>query len=151
MSAILAVGQEAPNFETIDELGNRVALNDFRGKKVVLYFYPRDDTPGCTKESQGFASTSKQFKEANTVILGVSMDDQASHLNFKEKYDLPFQLLVDTEATISQLYLADTGKGYSRRITYIIDENGIISHSFDTVDTSTHAVDILNILNGSRI
>ncbi|MFM7381785.1 MAG: peroxiredoxin [Microcystaceae cyanobacterium] len=138
----LAVGTEAPNFTTIDDAGKTVSLSDFVGKTVVLYFYPKDDTPGCTKEAQSFRDNYAEYQGKEMVVLGVSQDDQASHKLFKEKYGLPFQLLVDTDGAITKAYDVDGG-GYSKRVTYIIDGTGKISHVDAAVNTSTHAQDII--------
>ncbi len=139
---VLAVGTIAPNFTTKDDAGQTVSLSDFRGKTVVLYFYPKDDTPGCTKEAQSFRDNYQEYQDQEMVVLGVSMDDQASHQKFKEKYGLPFQLLVDTDGTITKAYDVDGG-GYSKRVTYIINGEGKISYVDDKVNTATHAQDIL--------
>lgn len=141
----LAVGTVAPNFTTVDDEGKTVSLSDFKGKVVVLYFYPKDDTPGCTKEAQSFRDNYEQYQGKDMVVLGVSMDDQTSHKQFKEKYGLPFQLLVDTDGTLTKTYDVDGG-GYSKRVTYIIDEEGKISYVDDKVQTATHAQDILSIV-----
>lgn len=138
----LASGTVAPNFTTVDDQGKTVSLSDFAGKVVVLYFYPKDDTPGCTKEAQSFRDNYKAYQDKDMVVLGVSMDDQASHTKFKEKYGLPFQLLVDTDGAITKAYNVDGG-GYSKRVTYIIDAQGMISYVDDKVQTATHAQDIL--------
>ncbi len=139
----LAVGTKAPNFSTIDDAGSPVSLADFKGKTVVLYFYPKDDTPGCTKEAQSFRDNHDAYKGKEMVVLGVSMDDQASHKAFKEKYGLPFQLLVDSDGAITKAYDVDGG-GYSKRVTYVIDAEGVISYVDSSVKTETHAVDILS-------
>lgn len=136
----LAVGTVAPNFTTIDDEGKTVSLSDFQGKTVVLYFYPKDDTPGCTKEAQSFRDNYDKYQDM--VVLGVSMDDQASHKKFKEKYGLPFTLLVDTDGAITKAYDVDGG-GYSKRVTYIIDAEGKISYVDQKVKTDSHAQDIL--------
>ncbi|OKH23733.1 peroxiredoxin [Hydrococcus rivularis NIES-593] len=138
----LSVGTMAPNFTTIDDEGKTVSLSDFKGKMVVLYFYPKDDTPGCTKEAQSFRDNYEQYQGKDMVVLGVSMDDQASHKMFKEKYGLPFQLLVDSDGTITKAYDVDGG-GYSKRVTYIIDGDGKITYVDEKVKTDTHAQDIL--------
>ncbi|GBF82266.1 peroxiredoxin [Aphanothece sacrum] len=138
----LAVGSVAPAFTTIDDEGNTVSLSDFKGKVVVLYFYPKDDTPGCTKEAQSFRDNYEQYQDKDIVVLGVSMDDQASHKKFKEKYGLPFQLLVDKDGSLTKAYDVDGG-GYSKRVTYIIDGEGKISSADQQVNTGTHAQDIL--------
>ena len=138
----LAVGTMAPSFTTTDDEGKSVSLSDFKGKVVVLYFYPKDDTPGCTKEAQSFRDNFDQYKGKDMVVLGVSMDDRTSHQQFKEKYGLPFQLLVDSDGALTKAYDVDGG-GYSKRVTYIIDGEGKITYVDDKVKTDTHAQDIL--------
>ena len=138
----LAVGTIAPAFTTTDDEGNSVSLSDFQGKVVVLYFYPKDDTPGCTKQAQSFRDNYAQYQDKELVVLGVSMDDQASHQKFKEKYGLPFTLLVDSDGAITKAYDVDGG-GYAKRVTYIIDGTGKITHVDANVNTSTHAQDVL--------
>ncbi len=138
----LSVGTTAPAFTTTDDQGNSVSLSDFSGKTVVMYFYPKDDTPGCTKQAQSFRDSFAEYQNKDMVVLGVSRDDQASHQKFKEKYDLPFTLLVDSDGTITQAYDVDGG-GYAKRVTYIIDGNGTISQVDSNVNTSSHATDVL--------
>jgi peroxiredoxin Q/BCP len=138
----LAVGAIAPSFSTVDDTGNPVSLADFKGKTVVLYFYPKDDTPGCTKEAQSFRDNYEAYQGKDMVVLGVSMDDQASHKAFKEKYGLPFQLLVDKDGALTKAYDVDGG-GYSKRVTYVIDGEGKISYVDEAVKTASHATDIL--------
>ncbi len=125
--------------------GKTVSLSDFQGKVVVLYFYPKDDTPGCTKQAQSFRDNYEQYQDKEIVVFGVSRDDQGSHAQFKEKYGLPFQLLVDTDGAITKAYDVDGG-GYSKRVTYIIDAEGKISHVDDKVNTASHASDILCVV-----
>ncbi len=141
----LAVGTVAPNFTTTTDEGKTVSLSDFKGKTVVLYFYPKDDTPGCTKEAQSFRDNYAAYQGKEMVVLGVSMDDQASHKAFKEKYGLPFTLLVDTDGAITKAYDVEGG-GYSKRVTYVIDAEGKISYVDDKVNTATHAQDILEVV-----
>lgn len=138
----LSVGTTAPAFTTTDDEGKNVSLSDFSGKIVVLYFYPKDDTPGCTKQAQSFRDNITEYQNKDIVVLGVSMDDQASHQKFKEKYGLPFTLLVDSDGAITKAYDVDGG-GYAKRVTYIIDGNGTITNVDDGVNTSTHATDVL--------
>lgn len=138
----LKVGTDAPAFTAKDTNGNTVSLSDFAGKTVVLYFYPKDDTPGCTKQAQSFRDNHAEYQGKDMVVLGVSMDDEASHQKFTEKYGLPFQLLADTNGAITKAYDVDGG-GYAKRVTYIIDSNGKITHVDDKVNTQTHAQDIL--------
>lgn len=141
----LAVGTTAPSFTTTDDQGNSVSLSDFAGKIVVLYFYPKDDTPGCTKQAQSFRDRYADYQDKDMVVLGVSMDDQASHQKFKEKYGLPFTLLVDSDGAITKAYDVDGG-GYAQRVTYIIDGEGKITHVDANVNTSTHAEDVLTTM-----
>ena len=141
----LAVGTTAPSFTTTDDEGNSVSLSDFAGKTVVLYFYPKDDTPGCTKQAQSFRDRYADYQDKDMVVLGVSMDDQGSHQKFKEKYGLPFTLLVDSDGAITKAYDVDGG-GYAKRVTYIIDGEGKISHVDANVNTSTHAQDVLTAI-----
>ncbi|MEL7010071.1 MAG: peroxiredoxin [Cyanobacteria bacterium J06588_4] len=139
---VLSAGITAPAFTTTDDQGNNVSLADFKGKTVVLYFYPKDDTPGCTKQAQSFRDSFAEYQNKDMVVLGVSQDDQASHQKFKEKYGLPFQLLVDSDGAITQAYDVDGG-GYAKRVTYIIDAEGKIAQIDSNVQTSTHATDVL--------
>lgn len=138
----LAVGTVAPDFTVKDTNGNTVKLSQFKGKTVVLYFYPKDDTPGCTKQAQSFRDSYSEYQGKEMVVLGVSRDDEASHKAFTEKYGLPFQLLADTDGAITKAYDVDGG-GYAKRVTYIIDSEGKISQVLDKINTESHAKDIL--------
>ena len=138
----LAVGTVAPDFTVKDTNGNTVKLSQFKGKTVVLYFYPKDDTPGCTKQAQSFRDSYSEYQGKEMVVLGVSRDDEASHKAFTEKYGLPFQLLADTDGAITKAYDVDGG-GYAKRVTYIIDSDGKISQVMDKINTEAHAKDIL--------
>jgi peroxiredoxin Q/BCP len=141
----LAVGTKAPNFTTTNSDGATVSLADFAGKTVVMYFYPKDDTPGCTKEAQSFRDNYDQYQNKDMVVLGVSRDNEASHKMFQEKYGLPFQLLADVDGSITSAYDVDGG-GYSKRVTYIIDGTGTITFVDTNVKTETHAQDILAVV-----
>ncbi len=150
---LLEVGAKAPPFETIDQDGNRVSLKDYRGKKVILYFYPKDDTPGCTREACAFRDDFAKFKKLKVEILGVSTDSEKSHKSFAQKYDLPFRLLVDTEKQIVQSYGVWGEKTlYGRkfmgtnRVTYLIDERGRIAAVFAKVKPDEHAEELLALL-----
>ena len=138
----LSVKTIAPDFVAFDEEGKRVCLSEYKGKNIVLYFYPKDDTPGCTQEAQSFRDNYKKYEDKNIIIFGVSMDNQKSHKAFKEKLNLPFQLLVDEQGKLTDLYDV-AGGNYSKRVTYIIDKEGVICHIDDKVITNTHAQDIL--------
>ena len=138
----LSVGTTAPAFTVKDTQGNTVSLSDFAGKIVILYFYPKDDTPGCTKEACSFRDNYNAYQDKDIVVLGVSLDDSASHQAFTDKYSLPFPLLADTEGALTQAYDVDGG-GYAKRVTYTIDGDGQIVKVYETVKTDTHAEDIL--------
>lgn len=138
----LAVGTDAPAFTVKDTNGETVSLSDFAGKTVVLYFYPKDDTPGCTKQACSFRDANVNYQGKDIVILGVSADDQAAHQAFTQKYDLNFPLLADTEKAMIKAYDVDGG-GYAKRVTYVIDGNGKIIHVDASVNTSSHASDVL--------
>ena len=138
----LAVGTDAPAFTTKDTNGNTVSLSDFAGKTVVLYFYPKDDTSGCTKQACSFRDAQSEYTSKGIVVLGVSADDEAGHQAFTNKYNLNFPLLADTNKSIITAYDVDGG-GYAKRVTYIIDGNGKIIDVDASVNTSTHASDVL--------
>lgn len=152
---MLEAGIKAPDFTLADKDGNRVSLQDFRGKKVVLYFYPKDSTPGCTRQACAFAGAYREFEELNTVVIGVSKDSQASHQKFAQKNSLPFILLSDPELTAIQAYdVWKEKKLYGKvsmgvvRTTYLIDENGVIEKVFPKVKPDTNAAEILAYLKG---
>lgn len=138
----LTVGTKAPDFTVKDTNGNTVSLTDFAGKTVVLYFYPKDDTPGCTKQACSFRDAQSEYQGKDIVILGVSRDSETSHQAFTEKYSLNFPLLADTDGAITKAYDVDGG-GYAKRVTYVINPEGVISHIDDAVNTGTHAADVL--------
>jgi len=145
----LKLGDPAPMFSAPDQDGNMVTLEQFRGKKVVLYFYPKDNTPGCTAEACDLRDNYEKFMERGYVILGVSPDSEASHRKFIEKYKLPFRLLSDVDKKVLEAYNAwGEKKMYGRsymgvlRKTFIIDENGIIENRFDKVQTKQHTKQI---------
>jgi thioredoxin-dependent peroxiredoxin len=146
----LKVGDVAPDFTSKNEDGKTISLHDYRGKKVVLYFYPKDQTPGCTAEACNLRDNIDALKEAGYIVLGVSSDDEASHKAFKDKYSLPFSLLADTDKSIHEKYgtwveKERDGKKYwgTARTTFIIDENGTITEIIDKVDTQNHTSQIL--------
>ena len=143
----------APQFSTTDQDGSLVKLEDFRGKKVILYFYPKDDTPGCTKEACAFRDAFAEFKSKNTIILGVSPDNEKSHTKFIEKFTLPFQLLCDTEKTIVKDYEVWVEKSmYGRkymgveRSTFLINENGILVAILRKVKPEPHVEELLKLV-----
>ena len=154
MAKELKVGQKAPDFTLNDDAGNKVKLGDLKGKKVVLYFYPKDDTPGCTKEACAFRDGISQIKKKGAVVLGVSADSVESHKKFKDKFSLNFPLLADPDRKAIEDY--DTwkeksmyGKKYMgiERTTYVIDEDGKISHIFPKVKVDEHYDEVLQALD----
>jgi thioredoxin-dependent peroxiredoxin len=138
----LAVGAVAPAFTTKDTNGNTVSLSDFAGKTVVLYFYPKDDTPGCTKQACSFRDARTEYTSKGIIVLGVSADDEVAHQAFTSKYSLNFPLLADTDKSIIKAYDVDGG-GYAKRVTYIIDGDGKIIDVDAAVNTTTQASDVL--------
>lgn len=152
----MEVGKKAPAFTLLDDNGEKVSLKDFKGQKVVLYFYPKDSTPGCTTQACNFRDTHPEFKKLNTVVLGISKDSQKSHQKFKEKHDLPFRLLVDEEIEVIQKYdvwqeKKMAGRTYMGivRTTFIIDENGKIEKIYPKVKVKGHIENILEYLKGN--
>ena len=148
-------GDAAPDFTARDAEGNEVNLSDLRGQKVVLYFYPKDDTPGCTREACSFRDGFAEFKRRGIEVLGVSTDDERSHREFAEKYGLPFQLLADTDHRVADLYgvygeRQFMGRKYMgvNRKTFLIDERGRISKVFDKVKVDEHADEVLQAFGG---
>lgn len=137
----LSVGDTAPSFTVKDTIGKTVTLSEYAGKTVVLYFYPKDDTPGCTKEACSFRDNYQQYLDKGIAVFGISMDDEASHVAFTDKFSLPFPLLADTDGAITKAYDVDGG-GYSKRVTYVI-ENGKIAQVYTSIKTDSHAADIL--------
>lgn len=149
----LKEGQKAPDFTANDQDGNSVSLSQFTGKKVVLYFYPKDDTPGCTAEACDFRDNYQGLTAKGIVVLGVSIDDEKSHQKFVTKHNLPFTLLADPDQKIVEAYGVwgeknMYGKKYmgTFRTTFLIDENGVISHIIKKVDTKNSTAQILELL-----
>jgi peroxiredoxin Q/BCP len=154
----LKEGQKAPKFEGIDQDGKKIRLNDFAGKKVVLYFYPKDNTPGCTAEACNLRDNYKELMKKGFVVLGVSPDTEKSHKGFAEKYSLPFPLIADSTKTILNDYEAwGEKKMYGKtvtgvlRSTFIIDEKGFIEKIISKVETATHTEQILKLLTNKNI
>ena len=150
---MLYVGNIAPQFSLYDKDNNLVSLSDFKGKKVVLYFYPKDNTPGCTRQACAFAQNHDDFKRKDVVVIGISKDSTASHQKFADKYNLPFILLSDPELQAIKAYgVWQEKKLYGKlgfgivRSTYIIDENGIIQSVMPKVKPDTNATEILEML-----
>ncbi|MBQ1215387.1 MAG: thioredoxin-dependent thiol peroxidase [Firmicutes bacterium] len=151
---MLEVGMKAPEFTLNDKDGQAVSLSDFKGKKVVLYFYPKDSTPGCTRQACAFAGAYDVYKEMGVEVIGISKDSMKSHQNFANKYELPFILLSDPELQAIQAYdVWKEKKLYGKvsmgvvRTTYVIDEEGVIEHVMPKVKPDTNAEDVLAYLN----
>jgi peroxiredoxin Q/BCP len=147
----LSVGDQAPDFQGIDQHGKSVNLSDYRGQKVILYFYPKDDTPGCTKEACNLRDHYEQLQQHGFQVLGVSIDDVHSHEQFASKYELPFRLVADPEKTIVDQYGVYGEKNSfgkkkmgTKRTTFVIDEQGQIEHIFRQVKSEDHAQQILD-------
>lgn len=145
-AGVPAVGSPAPEFSLPDQAGRTVRLADFRGKWVVLYFYPKDDTPGCTEEACSFRDDQAALTLLGAQVVGVSLDDSASHAAFARKYNLPFPLLADTGAKVSASYGAVTNlvvAKFARRYTFLIDPQGRIAKAYLNVDTARHSAEII--------
>ena len=150
---MLKIGDKAPNFTLYDKNGQSVSLNDFIGKKIVLYFYPKDNTPGCTRQACAFAGLYSEFEKRGIVVIGISKDSVASHQKFAEKYNLPFVLLSDPDKIAIEAYGVWQEKKMCGKVsmgvvrtTFIIDENGNISKVMEKVKPDTNAQEILNEL-----
>lgn len=146
----LKIGDKAPDFKAADQNGNLVSLKDYKGQKVALYFYPKDDTPGCTAQACNLRDNFSQLTEKGIVVLGVSVDEVKKHKKFEDKYKLPFTLVADVEKTIVEAYglwgeKKFMGKTYmgTSRVSFLIDEKGKIVQIIDKVDTQNHAAQIL--------
>jgi len=153
---VIEEGKPAPDFELQSDTGETVALKDLRGKPVVLYFYPKDDTPGCTAQACGIRDAYGEFERAGAVVLGVSPDNERSHVKFKEKYALPFTLLADTDHAVAEQYgvwreKKYMGKSYMGvvRSTFVIDAGGTVKKVMHNVKPVTHADDVLAALGAT--
>ena len=154
---MLEAGKKAPEFALPDKDGNTVRLSDYLGRRVVLYFYPKDNTPGCTRQACAFAGAYAAFRDRNVAVIGVSKDSVASHVKFAEKYDLPFVLLSDPERQAIEAYgVWQEKKNYGKvsmgvvRSTFLIDENGIIEKVMPKVKPDTNAAEILAYLANGK-
>ena len=150
---MLNVNEKAPNFTLNDQNGETVSLSDFRGKRVVLYFYPKDNTPGCTRQACAFAGAYEEFQKRGVEVIGISRDSAESHIKFAEKYNLPFRILSDPTLDVINAYgVWQEKKLYGKvsfgvvRTTFIIDENGIIEKVMPKVKPDTNAAEILEKL-----
>ena len=147
---MIEVGMKAPNFTLQDKDGNSVSLSDFRGKRVVIYFYPKDNTPGCTRQACAFAGAYSEFEKRGVVVIGISKDSVASHVKFAEKYSLPFILLSDPERKAIESFGVWQEKKMCGKVsmgvvrtTFLINEEGVITHIFSKVKTAEHYQQIL--------
>ncbi len=154
---MLQPGTKAPDFALPDKDGNTVRLSDFAGKRIILYFYPRDNTPGCTRQACAFARSYDAFREKDVVVIGISKDSVASHLKFAQKYELPFVLLSDPELQAIQAYdVWQEKKNYGKvsmgvvRTTYLIGADGVIEKTMAKVKPDTNADEILAYLSGQE-
>jgi thioredoxin-dependent peroxiredoxin len=153
---VVTEGEPAPDFTATSDAGESVSLSDFRGRPVVLYFYPKDDTPGCTAQACGIRDAYDEFERAGAVVLGVSPDKVAKHVKFKQKYDLPFTLLADPEHELAELYgvwgeKRFAGRNYwgVSRTTFVVAPDGTVSRVMQHVKPTTHADDVLAALSSA--
>ena len=156
MATSLKAGDPAPGFQGRTTDGHAISLDDYRGKKLVMYFYPKDDTPGCTREACAFRDRTADLKARGAVVLGVSTQDVESHQAFTKKYNLSFPLLADTDGKVGRAYGVLGGEGllsklkaavgFADRVTFVIDEKGRIAHVIDRPDVANHADEVLALL-----
>lgn len=144
--ASLKVGDTAPDFQLPDTLGGDFQLSDYRGQNVILYFYPKDDTPGCTIEAQQFTQMYDEFEKHNALVFGISYDDEECHKDFIDKYELQVELLADVDGEVAKLYGCDSEDGYAKRSTFVVDENGKLKAVFLNVKPDGHAKEVLQTL-----
>lgn len=145
MAELIEVGSDAPEFESLDQDGNSIKLSSFKGMPVVLYFYPRDDTPGCTTEACNFRDNFAEFEKHGVKVLGISVDSQNSHKKFEKKYGLNFTLVVDNSKQVSEKY-GTLGDRSAKRVTYIIGPDGKIKYVYPKVTPKEHAIEVLSKL-----
>ncbi len=136
--------KQAPNFTLLDEEGKEHTLSDYKGKFILVYFYPKDDTPGCTKEACTIRDVFGDFADLNIVVFGISNDSVESHEKFKEKYHLPFTLLSDPNKEVIELWNAKGPLGLTKRISYLVDPDGIVVKNYPNVSPATHAQEVLD-------
>ena len=155
---MVETGKKAPDFTLTDFAGKKHKLSDYKGKPVVLYFYPKDDTPGCTKEACSFRDSYGEYKKAGVEVIGISVDSEKSHEKFINKYDLPFTLLADPDKKVVEKYgvwveKSMYGKKYwgTARTTFLIDESGKVIHIFEKVKPENHAQEILQVLSETSV
>jgi peroxiredoxin Q/BCP len=155
--ALLEAGRKAPDFTAKDQEGKTVTLEEYRGRKVIIYFYPKDDTPGCTKEACAFRDNFPNFNKVGVVVLGVSVDGEKAHRKFADKYELPFRLVADDDKSIVEAYgvwglKKFMGREYmgTSRVTYLIDEEGNIEKVWPKVKPETHPAELLDWLQQKK-
>lgn len=146
----LAPGTVAPDFTAETHDGKTLQLTALKGKSVVLYFYPKDDTPGCTAEAKGFRDLMTEYDKVGAVVIGVSTDGQQSHQEFAEKYGLPFALVSDTDGRLAKSFGVGVTLGYTKRVTFVIGPDGKIAATYNSVDVEGHAEQVLEVLAGLR-
>lgn len=145
MAELLSIGDIAPDFESVDQNGSTVKLSSFRGKPVVVYFYPKDDTPGCTAEACNFRDNFGDYEKAGVKVLGISVDSQNSHKKFEQKYGLNFTLVADDSKKIASDY-GTLSERNAKRVTYIVDPEGKVAHVYPKVSPREHAVEVMSKL-----
>lgn len=143
----ISVGKKAPNFKYIDSDGNSLSLSDHKGQKVLIYFYPRDNTPGCTKQACSLRDSMDDLLEKNIKVIGVSKDSEKSHANFKSKFNLNFDLVPDTDKKIISSYGVLNEKGSANRKSFLVDEQGKILFIWDKVKAASHGEEVLSFLD----
>jgi len=143
----ISVGKKAPNFKYIDSDGNSLSLSDHKGQKVLIYFYPRDNTPGCTKQACSLRDSMDDLLEKNIKVIGVSKDSEKSHANFKSKFNLNFDLVPDTDKKIISSYGVLNEKGSANRKSFLVDEQGNILFIWDKVKAASHGEEVLSLLD----
>lgn len=146
----LEKGTTAPDFESVDQNGERIRLSDFDGKIRVVYFYPRDNTPGCTKEACNFRDNFDEYEKKGVKVFGISVDSQKAHKNFSDKYELNFPLVVDNSKEISEKY-GVLGPSSAKRVTYIIGKDGKIAHVYAKVSPKEHAAEVLQKIEDLKL
>ncbi len=150
-AGILSPGMEAPDFTAVAHSGEKVELNKLRGKKVVLYFYPKDNTPGCTVEAQGFRDAHQTYQSRDVVVIGVSTQDNESHREFAEEHGLPFLLIPDEERAIAKSYGVGSMLGMSKRVTFLIGPDGKVKKVYESVSPKEHAAELLADLDDLKL
>lgn len=144
---VLEVGAAAPDVEGVDISGKRFRLSEGRTKPAVVYFYPKDGTPGCTKEACAFRDAWNRFSEHGVVVFGVSRDSEASHASFLKEHELPFPLVADESGAIQEAYGVPSRLGMAARVTFLVDQNGRIAHVWPNVDPGVHADEVLKAVS----